>query len=135
MMIISSLVPDRRRRVRRFVRVAAVFCVVGVSLAGCISFANIPLELRATDSSLRLPVYEEASASERMPKFSELTLRGTLDPGAVPADVTETGSTRRVKLPREGNTHYDALAVMDELVTRHTSEAKYYLRALCNRCL
>jgi hypothetical protein len=107
----------------------------GVSLAGCNSLATVPLELRAADGHAPFRVYEEAATSERMPRFSELTLRGTLGPKTPPVDVTETGSTRRVKLPRENGAHYDALAVMDEIITRHTNEAKYYARALCSRCL
>ena len=121
---------------RRVVRVA-VFCAASAGgLAGCISFTNVPLELRATDAQSHVSVYEDASANDGMPKFSEIVLRGTIGAEVRQYDVFETGSTATRKKPVRGiNEHYNAVAVVDELVNRHTNEAKFYLRALCDRCL
>ena len=121
---------------RRVVRMA-VFCAASAGgLAGCISFANVPLELRATDAQSHVRVYEEVSADDRRLKLSEIVLRGTISAEVRQYDVFETGSTATRQKPVRGiNEHYNAVAVVDELVNRHTNEAKFYLRALCDRCL
>lgn len=108
-----------------------------IIVSGCVSLSSTPGALANIPIANLGDVFGEAydeRAQEVMVNFRDVVLRGTIAPKSSHPDVSETAAVPRVRLARESATAYDAQAVMDELVDRHTAEAEFYRRAICRGC-
>jgi hypothetical protein len=112
---------------RLFVALAA-----SLGVSGCISISTES----NPSASLASPV-----SCESVVRFGHESLAGfnvVLRRGEVKLDQDTTASIRivgpRVRLGRESNGHYDALANMDLLLNRQALTARRHIRAMCTGC-